>query len=362
MKKLFTLKAVMTMLLTFVMAFTSQTAMADYGWYDVTLNIGGISTNPSQWSGDPQNPTDLGYVSDLTVTSIAFKIWDDTKTRYGANMYFCVYGDNGQVGNDVDIHLGSATFIEGSTHDYSISWTEGLNLASTVGLTLEVGKTYYIDIWAKSYGSGDQWYSNNNANYHAKITYRPTTYTRTVTSGNFGTICLPFEASVSGATVYIISSKVMEGSSLKGINLESVENLEAGKAYIFKATADELVATLSGSYTEATSANGMVGNLEANDITVPVGSYVVSGNQIHEVVSGGSGVTCGQYRAYITLNGINEVSSARSTNFIGFEEPTGIESVQTNNQSAAMFNLQGQRVTDAQKGLVIVNGKKMLRK
>lgn len=192
-------------------------------------------------------------------------------------------------------------------------------------------------------------------------------YTRNVTSGNFGTICLPYAATVTGATVFEITSKVMDGSVLKGLNLSSVSSLVAGKAYIFKATESTLTATYTGSYADATEANGMMGNLSASKINVPEGNYVVGNdNLVHKVVAGGDGVTIGQYRAYITLNGINEVppSSARGTNFIEFEEntTTGIKAIDTETEKDVMFNLQGQRVVNTQKGLYIVNGKKVIKK
>ena len=191
-------------------------------------------------------------------------------------------------------------------------------------------------------------------------------YTRSVTPGNFGTICLPFAATIEGAIIYKIASKVTkkvgENDQLTAINLDEVTGtLEAGHAYIFKATGDMITATYSGSYTNAIEADGMIGNLNSNDVTVPTGKYVVNGNQLREVALGGSGVTCGQYRAYITLDGIGEATS-RGTNFISFEEATGIENIQAENGQNVVYNLQGQRVTDAQKGLVIVGGKKMLRK
>ena len=185
-------------------------------------------------------------------------------------------------------------------------------------------------------------------------------YQRTgLTIGNFGTICLPFNATIEGATVFKIISKVEDGSGkLTAINLESVESLEAGKAYIFKATASTLSATTSGDYTVATSAFGMMGNLSATPVTVTSGNYVVSGNQVCPV---GENVTVGQYKAYITLDGIGTANS-RGANFLGFDETNGIENIQAENGQNVVYNLQGQRVTDAQKGLIIVGGKKMLRK
>ena len=188
-------------------------------------------------------------------------------------------------------------------------------------------------------------------------------YTRSVTANRFGTICLPFAATVTGATVYKIVSTVGSGASMTGINLESVESLEAGKAYIFKADADatSITATYSGSYADATDANGMLGNLSATDTNAPQGNYVVSNNQIHKVT--GDDVKVGQYRAYITLTGISPATS-RGAIFMGLDdESTGIENIQAEQGNGnAIYNLQGQRVKAVHKGLVIVNGKKQLMK
>ncbi len=184
-------------------------------------------------------------------------------------------------------------------------------------------------------------------------------YTRTVTEGNFGTICLPFAATVTGATVYQITSKVMDGETLTGINLTSVDALEAGKAYIFKATGNTLTATYSGSYTAATEANGMKGNLSSNAATVEAGNYIVSGNQLHKVT--GDEVTCGQYKAYVTLTGIS--AGARGLDFIAFDDATGIETLNAERgtlNDGVYYNLKGQRVAQPTKGLYIVNGRKVV--
>lgn len=203
---------------------------------------------------------------------------------------------------------------------------------------------------------------NNCSYYYGGTWHAYPTYTRDITDGNFGTICLPFAATVTGATIYEITSKVMDGETLTDINLNTVENLEAGHAYIFKATSNKLTATYTGSYTDATQANGMMGNLSSAPLTVSEGNYVVNGNKLREVVSGGSGVTIGQYKAYINLEGV-DVSSARAANFIGFDDDvvTSIENVESGISKNTVYNLHGQRVSDSHKGLLIVNGKKILR-
>lgn len=190
-------------------------------------------------------------------------------------------------------------------------------------------------------------------------------HTRTVSEGNFGTICLPFNATVTGATVFKIVSTVGSGESMTGINLESVDELEAGKSYIFKATGSTLTATYltSASYTAASAGYGMMGNLSSTPATVDNGNYIISGNKIHKV--NGATVTVGQYRGYITLAGIGE-ASARGANFIGFEDEqaTGIDlNVNDNlNSDATMYNLAGQRVSENYKGIVVKNGKKFINK
>lgn len=186
-------------------------------------------------------------------------------------------------------------------------------------------------------------------------------YTRTgLTIGNFGTICLPFAATVTGATVFKIVSKTVDGGdNLTGINLESVNALEAGKAYIFKATATSLSATYSGSFTEANAGYGMMGNIRADKINPAIGNYVVgTDNMIHKVT--GDGVNVGQYKGYITLDGIDP--GARGADFLEFDGgTTGIETVQANQaQNGEYYNLAGQRVAQPTKGLYIVNGKKVI--
>ena len=190
------------------------------------------------------------------------------------------------------------------------------------------------------------------------------TYTRDVTEDKFGTLCLPFAATVTGATVYEITSKVMDGETLKGINLTSVDGtLTAGKPYIFKATGTTLTATYTGSYSDTTPSGGMVGNLSSESINVPTDNYVVKDNKLCKVVDGGSGVTVSQYKAYITLAEIAP-AAARGLNFMGFDdESTGIQSVETAAESNDnYYNLAGQRVAQPAKGLFVKNGKKVILK
>ena len=191
-------------------------------------------------------------------------------------------------------------------------------------------------------------------------------YTRDVTSGNFGTLCLPFDADVTGATVFKITSAYVN-DGFKGINLESVSSVEAGKSYIFKATSSELSASYKGTTyaTSPTTAWRMTGNLSSTPTNVTTNDYIIKDNQLRKVVSGGA-ATVSQNRAYISSSVENyNVSSARGIYCIDFdEESTGIDEVEAtkNAENETFYNLAGQRVAQPTKGLYIVNGKKVLRK
>lgn len=348
----------------FVMALTTTKAFADYGWYSGSMNIGGITTDVTTWSTDGENPTDLGVVLNMTITDIAFNVWSDANDRGGANMYFRIWdGGDSPVGSDQDLWLGASTRITGD-HDFSISWTGSEDLASAVGLTLQNGKTYYIDMWAKTYGdAGDEWYSGGGANFHAKLTYMET-YTRSVTNGNFGTICLPYGATISGADVYTIESVSGSLSDPTGINLAAVDGnvIVAGKPYIYKATSTTLTASsLTGTYTDAIAAFGMMGTF--TDTKAPENSYVIgSDNMIHKVITADA-VNVGKYKGYITLDGLS--TSAPGINFIPFfdNELSGINTIEASeSKTNGYFNLNGQRVAQPTKGLYIVNGKKVVLK
>ena len=74
-------------------------------------------------------------------------------------------------------------------------------------------------------------------------------YHRNVTSGDYGTICLPYAVAaedMAGAEFFSIAGKVMKGEEPQSIVLNQVTTLEAGVPYIFSATSDKLIAAYSG--------------------------------------------------------------------------------------------------------------------
>ena len=104
-------------------------------------------------------------------------------------------------------------------------------------------------------------------------------YTRSVTSGNYGTICLPYGSSdYTGAEFYEIAylQLASDGITPANIYLDQVITLEAGKPYIFKATDSELVVYYEGAEALALVAGkaGLTGTFE----DIPLGNTILEGN------------------------------------------------------------------------------------
>ena len=166
------------------------------------------------------------------------------------------------------------------------------------------------------------------------------TYSET---GKFGTVCLPYVASFSGAEVYSIA-----GTDGKSISLEKVTGLlEAGKPYIFQAV-------------DENGANGLVGTFTGG--TVPADCYVLSENKLKKVIVGNE-PTAGANRAWLDLSQVSSASGVKGDIRLSFDDVTGISSVSSDIQSLqnnVLYDLSGRQVKNPARGLYILNGKKVI--
>jgi len=164
-------------------------------------------------------------------------------------------------------------------------------------------------------------------------------YTRTVTNGNYGTICLSrAAATIEGATMY----RIVGGNASEGITIEEVVSMEAGKPYIFQASADQLTVTMTGARAEVQDANGLIGNLGTDAITVPMDAYVLKNNLLYMV---NSAVTIAPNHAYINMSAITPIAPApgRVRRVIAVEnQATGVESLQPSAFSLEKVLMNGQ--------------------
>ena len=102
----------------------------------------------------------------------------------------------------------------------------------------------------------------------------------------------------------------------------------------------------------------------SNDLTVSDGSVAGDGSSIYVLANGShdvgfyllaEGVKIPAGKAYL------EVPSGSAREFIGFGDATAIKSVETVKANGAVYNLAGQQVKNAQKGIFIIDGKKVIK-
>lgn len=197
-------------------------------------------------------------------------------------------------------------------------------------------------------------------------------YHRNVTSGDYGTICLPYAVAaedMAGAEFFSIAGKIMKDGKPQSIVLEQVATLEPGVPYIFSATSDKLIAAYSGkAVAVAEEANGLIGSFEGQDVAE--GMYLISAQ--NKVQLCGKGCKISGNRAYIDMNEVPEYSGEVGVNqrLISFEDATGISETMVEGGLADVYTLSGVEVrhqvneSEATQGLpqgiYIVNGKKVV--
>jgi len=168
----------------------------------------------------------------------------------------------------------------------------------------------------------------------------PTAYTRDqLTAGDWGTICLPWSSTaLEGATFY----EALGTKNDKGIALAEVSALEAGKPYVFNATATEIKVT----YDKATEVTAEVAGNKCTGsfagCNVPEGQYIIFENLLYKA---GTGCTIGTNRAYFDVETMGAYTPAPGRKVIFFggkATPTSLEAA----EAPAMME-----------GKMIINGK-----
>ena len=192
------------------------------------------------------------------------------------------------------------------------------------------------------------------------------TYTKA--AEKWGTIALPFETTATElGTVYGTTVNAYQMKSYDGSNLvfENTETLEAGKPYVIYAPDEmsgtktfynkNITATTAGSDEKGT---GSTVTFQATYAPIAApnmqGKYGVTPSG--KVQIGGSSASLKALRGYLTT------SAGAHLNIIIDDETTGIKTLLRADdfENGDIYNLKGQKVEKAHKGLYIVNGRKVV--
>ena len=188
-------------------------------------------------------------------------------------------------------------------------------------------------------------------------------YTMTaIADGKFGTLVLPFAAQLpTDGKAYALDGElnVIDGELVGS----AVTSLAANKPVLVTKAGEYTASAVSVAETSASQINtngnltGVYQNTEA-----PVGSFVLQNHPATQGVAfylvGEVKPTVKPFRAFIPA----QDAKVKAIKVVFDGEATGIKEITSDNTKAEIFDLSGRRVAKAQKGVYIINGKKVIKK
>ncbi|MBO7455825.1 MAG: hypothetical protein J6T76_05440 [Paludibacteraceae bacterium] len=174
--------------------------------------------------------------------------------------------------------------------------------------------------------------------------YELTKYSREVTEGRFGTICLPYavpSGAIAGAQVYKVVSFATADNA--GLLLEEVNTMAAGKPYFFMANADEVTFAYiaEGDAAAAGNENGLYGTI-AGETVSGEGYYVLQSNLLCPTYNAATGedveINLAANRAYLKFSEVPDAGSAAPApgrRVLGIQQAQNTPTAISNQQSAA---------------------------
>ena len=195
--------------------------------------------------------------------------------------------------------------------------------------------------------------------------------TRTLKGGKWNTFCVPFAMTPeeitsqlgAGAVVKKLTGATNDGNGNYTMTFEAASAIEAGKPYMVKVAEEQYdgsisltgTRTITGTLTNATTDAGLTFCGTYTNGSAQTGSFIISNNVFYNV---DSAVTLGAFRGYITVPG----AGVKALNFTFDDDATGLNDLNDfKDLKDVIYNLAGQRIGKMQKGINIVNGKKVLR-
>jgi hypothetical protein len=243
----------------------------------------------------------------------------------------------------------------------------GCSKLSSITCTSEVitlGWDVFSNVRATAYVPAASAALYNSLNWGGYISIKYLTYyKRSTQTGAFGTICLPYDYTPKGATLYSIES--IEDDKVILTAVESNYGL-ANTAFIYQATEPEQ----NFPYVAGEALNTELADVTTGVLTSPAsysavhdGSYMLQTQdsvQAFYKVDGGTYIM--PHRAYLTPDAVDSNRDAFSLQFASNDgNQTGLETIRALTQdSPIIYDINGLRLSALQKGLNIVGGVKMI--
>lgn len=351
---------------------------------------------------DPGNPVYFEY-EELTSTSFPTGWTGDGKVWAGDEAYGAVAdGSGATVSETYDLVTCEYTLVgyEDIGLDFDHTGQTFSSPSSTCKLYIQEGDNTPEQLTIPTYFNGGNWTWKNVRNidlsaYEGKTVkfifrFTPTTgntgkwevknfgiygtpksvYSYTVPLSGWGTLCCEYPLDFSGnteVTAYRVADIDAVNTETAKITLTKVEGaVKGGVGLLIKGTAGAHDIAYATSATETEPANLLIGVLSPTFVEPTEGEYTNMGlysGAFHPYSSTGI-VAAG--KAYLQIPTSKVPTDTEAKFSFVFDETTGINAIDKGqlaiDENTPMYNLTGQRVTKSYKGIVVVNGKKVLKK
>jgi hypothetical protein len=200
-------------------------------------------------------------------------------------------------------------------------------------------------------------------------TYPTVSLARTFSTANYSTLVLPFAMTADETAVAFDEAYTLDGVEGESLKFKAADAIDAGTPYLVKANAAKLSVTGKAIDPATTITNTVVKSTDELTTATFVGTFagvnlpstntdawVVSNNNLYNV---NSDVTVGAYRGYFTVETAGGVK-ALNLDLEGADGIGALRNAENETMGNAIFNLAGQRINKLQKGVNIINGKKVL--
>ena len=177
----------------------------------------------------------------------------------------------------------------------------------------------------------------------------------------YATLCLPFDVTLSSDCAYTLTVN----NAKNGLTLsEAISEVPAGTPVLLRHTESSVTASIASSAAYASA---------------PLTTTALTGVYTNTAVTGGTdyflgivdskmgfyhwlGSTLKANRAYLEASKLSQAGAGVKGFALNFDLPTIIDALNAQEASkGAIYNLAGQRVNRAQKGIFIMNGKKVVK-
>ena len=198
-------------------------------------------------------------------------------------------------------------------------------------------------------------------NVPANVTAKNVTMARNLKADRWNTFCSPVALSSDNfSAIKELTAVTRNGDNYSMTFSDAAGDIEAGKPYMVKVAADKTELTASNVTVATAETPVTVGGLTFQGVftngNAPMGSFIISNNVFYSV---DSDVTLKAFRGYITAAG---GAGVKALDFNFDDDATGIEGLTPalSDGKGAIYNIAGQRLNKAQKGINIINGHKVL--